>query len=575
MHAQWLPVVLVSLLARTVWATIPPPVHSSTRISTLTEEQEGPRSTTAEVVAPSASAGDASSMSSLSLSLVTWNFAEQCPRSEDAAFLKGFRNGSDIVVLGVQECEDIKPRRHEGHRSRAWRHLQKKTFGKGYKCVAQHRMGGLQIAVYGNKNACKLIQGMQILDVACGVGNVLTNKGGICVLLRIKGQTLALINGHFAAHQTKVSERNADFHRILSSITARAQPRWLVKALAQKRKSVKRRGQADPWLEQMFQAVGLPEDKIHAQRQAAASSRDLPKRREKADSGSRPLQAKKSKIKNKGKSKSKSESKSKSKSKAREEVTLQSLIPDEVLGFKVKFPSPAAGGGGDGAKRSPIIPSIKKKKEEDVVEETASDDSDAELPRRGVEKENVRVFSSHDRLQSSFNSRGSSASTASSSVQTRMLLPESRNVLPSLEDVPFDAIVFLGDFNYRVDLPRLEMEYLAEKATREASVDVAQLQRLLEFDQLGRERRLGKVFRGFSEGDIRFLPTFKYDKGSAKFDSSAKARCPAWTDRILYAVAASNNGQERGMQLLLSDYYSIDSRHSDHRPVAAEFLLTL
>lgn len=558
---QWLPVLLWLLATSATASTSAAPVHlASTRIPVDAQDLGGAlANTNAEVVGTSTGKTNVST-SSLSLSLVTWNFAEQCPGSEDAAFLKKFRDRSDIVVLGVQECEDIKPRRHEGHRSRAWRDLQKKTFGKGYKCVAQHRMGGLQIAVYGNKKACKLIQGMQILDVACGVGNVLTNKGGICVLLRIKGQTLALVNGHFAAHQTKVSERNADFHRILSSITARAQPRWLIKALAQKRKHIKRQGQADPWLEQMFQAVGLPEDKIHAQRQAESypsPPRNSPRRRQKVDVFARPQRLKENKAKS-GKSKSVSKT-----DKRGQQPTLQSP------GFKVKFPKPS------GAKKSPIIPSIKKKKREAM----ATDDSDDELQQKGMKVDHGPVFSIHDRLQSSFAPRGSSGRSANTpalaSVHTKVLLPDSRNVLPSLEDVPFDAVVFLGDFNYRVDLPRLEMEFLAERATQEASIDVAQLQRLLEFDQLSRERRLGKVFRGFSEGDIRFLPTFKYDKGSAKFDSSAKARCPAWTDRILYAVAASDSGRERGMQLKLSDYYSIDSRHSDHRPVAAEFLLTL
>ena len=44
----------------------------------------------------------------------------------------------------------------------------------------------------------------QVLDVACGVGNVLTNKGAICVLLRVRGKIVALINAHLAAHVGKV-----------------------------------------------------------------------------------------------------------------------------------------------------------------------------------------------------------------------------------------------------------------------------------------------------------------------------------------------------------------------------------
>ena len=77
--------------------------------------------------------------------MVTWNLAEKKPTDQDCLFLKEFR-GDDFVVFGVQECENIKPRREEGHRSKAWRGIQKKALGKSYVCLAQHRMGGMQIA---------------------------------------------------------------------------------------------------------------------------------------------------------------------------------------------------------------------------------------------------------------------------------------------------------------------------------------------------------------------------------------------------------------------------------------------
>lgn len=138
------------------------------------------------------------------ISVVTWNLAEKSPSKEDCSFLKKFKN-DDIVVIGAQECEDVRPRREEGHRSRAWKLLQSAALGKSFSCLAQHRMGGLQISVYVKKSVASMIQGTQILDVACGVGNVLTNKGAICVLVRIKGKTLALINAHLAAHVGKVT----------------------------------------------------------------------------------------------------------------------------------------------------------------------------------------------------------------------------------------------------------------------------------------------------------------------------------------------------------------------------------
>ena len=99
---------------------------------------------------------------------------------------------------------------------------------------------------------------------------------------------------------------------------------------------------------------------------------------------------------------------------------------------------------------------------------------------------------------------------------------------------------------------------------------------LLEYDQLYREKAAGNVFMGYEEGDIKFLPTFKYDKGSNKLDTSSKARQPAWTDRILYAQAKNSNNDDsntdsNSRMIILTNYTSIDCRHSDHRPVFASF----
>lgn len=139
------------------------------------------------------------------VSVITWNLAEKELQASGCEFLRDFRN-SDFIVIGVQECEDIKPRRHEGRRSRAWKKIQETTFGRSFECLAQHKIGGIQLAVYCKRKLAKRVQGVQVMDVACGIGNVLSNKGAICVLLRMKGKTLALINAHLAAHQGKVRQ---------------------------------------------------------------------------------------------------------------------------------------------------------------------------------------------------------------------------------------------------------------------------------------------------------------------------------------------------------------------------------
>ena len=62
------------------------------------------------------------------------------------------------------------------------------------------------------------------------------------------------------------------------------------------------------------------------------------------------------------------------------------------------------------------------------------------------------------------------------------------------------------------------------------------LQSLLPHDQLRTQQKIRRAFhQGWREGEINFLPTYKYDVGSVgMFDSGEKKRGPSWCDRILY-----------------------------------------
>ena len=45
---------------------------------------------------------------------------------------------------------------------------------------------------------------------------------------------------------------------------------------------------------------------------------------------------------------------------------------------------------------------------------------------------------------------------------------------------------------------------------------------LLMADQLLQQKKLGKVFSGYLEGKINFLPTFKFNPGTSVWDTSEK-----------------------------------------------------
>ncbi|EKV17476.1 hypothetical protein PDIG_14280 [Penicillium digitatum PHI26] len=115
-----------------------------------------------------------------------------------------------------------------------------------------------------------------------------------------------------------------------------------------------------------------------------------------------------------------------------------------------------------------------------------------------------------------------------------------------------DAVIWLGDFNYRIGL--------GNPSVRELILQ-RDYQRLYDNDQLNLQMVAGRVFRFYSEGLIEFPPTYKYDVGRDTYDTSEKARIPAWCDRILW----------RGSNLRQTNYQTADLKVSDHRPVWATF----
>jgi hypothetical protein len=71
----------------------------------------------------------------------------------------------------------------------------------------------------------------------------------------------------------------------------------------------------------------------------------------------------------------------------------------------------------------------------------------------------------------------------------------------------------------------------------------------------------GLTFPYYSEARITFPPTYKYDLNSDQYDTSEKARIPAWCDRVL----------RKGDNIRQIHYDAAPLRFSDHRPVYATF----
>ena len=166
-----------------------------------------------------------------------------------------------------------------------------------------------------------------------------------------------------------------------------------------------------------------------------------------------------------------------------------------------------------------------------------------------------------------------------------------------------DYLFFVGDLNYRISLPyevtiNLCMNYDVNK--------------LLQNDQLKQIAQNNKIIGSLKEAEIKFLPTYKFDKNSDVYDTSSKRRVPSYTDRILYRTNTERLRYLTESQDLVFEtdafkhffqdeklfdtdchsslqkrepkypfephcicYRSLKSRYSDHRPVHALYQIKI
>ncbi|OCT76517.1 hypothetical protein XELAEV_18031720mg [Xenopus laevis] len=140
-------------------------------------------------------------------------------------------------------------------------------------------------------------------------------------------------------------------------------------------------------------------------------------------------------------------------------------------------------------------------------------------------------------------------------------VPDTNPIYSDPDDVTtrFDEVFWFGDFNFRLNKSRTEVDSIIE------NIPENDMSSLLQYDQLSEEMIKGSIFRGFKEAEIHFLPTYKFNIGSDDYDTSKKKRTPSYTDRVMY------KSRHKG-DICVLNYGSCPlMRQSDHKPVFGLF----
>lgn len=160
-------------------------------------------------------------------------------------------------------------------------------------------------------------------------------------------------------------------------------------------------------------------------------------------------------------------------------------------------------------------------------------------------------------------------------------LPKNIHLRSKNRDVTqnFDAVFWGGDLNFRLGEPREKLLKWIESTQFPLPSHLPH--GYMHTDQLKSVLSNGAAFKDFKEANITFPPTYKYDPGTQKFDTSSKQRAPAYTDRILYKFKSNAFGIRRDSNLTsflhspiveCLAYDSVPSIvSSDHKPVWALF----
>lgn len=129
----------------------------------------------------------------------------------------------DIFAIGFQEIVDLNASNimaASSDNAKAWAEELQRTLSRDepYTLLTYQQLVGVCLYVFIRPEHAKYIRDVATDSVKTGLGGATGNKGATAIRFVLHGTSLCFVAAHFAAGQSQVVERNADYAEITRKI---------------------------------------------------------------------------------------------------------------------------------------------------------------------------------------------------------------------------------------------------------------------------------------------------------------------------------------------------------------------
>ena len=425
----------------------------------------------------------------------------------------------DLFVINTQECLRSIGASFFNSSKEDWENALKIHFGDEYINLVNSKLNSFHIAVFVKKEKINFFTELKTGFIKTGFMNVLGNKGAIGVSMKYQDKKMLFVCCHLSSGQTKSYARNNDFKKISAGLNLKPTLKF------NKNLNDIKLGLKNGVTNSIYQSY-LQDDEGEKNNFRSKYFQDLPSIK---SSPQKLLKLKKDK-----------DHLSPTKSSIYNDIMNDNI--ESILNSKNhKF----------NRNKDESMTGIPKKNSNNYLSKFSNDNTYSNIKNMVSPKVDYLLIRGET-------NNNTTTKIISSNFDEQMNKTKGEN-FEELEDTigvnQYDLVIFSGDLNYRINMEIEDCKKILE---------AKDIETLLVKDQLSASIRSKEIeMDDFFEGQINFLPTYKFQDGTDNYDYNE--RVPGWTDRILYRA---NNLSD----VILCKYSAIfEAKTSDHKPVYAIF----